>query len=165
METVRSIKTQLRRGITCETNWTPQQVHYDIILYNQHYQELPDSESLGNLEKDGILWNEDDIYMIMKVNSGRMIDTFDNITLYLRKLCIGLRPMAIREDPNHNYMFAWAESPPLPYTPPPLIAPAATDTEVQTKSPKSPDIACLPEFPNGLDSSLDSSDLGDSKFL
>ena len=27
--------------------------------------------------KDGVIWNEDDIYMIMTVDSGRMIDTWD----------------------------------------------------------------------------------------
>ena len=131
-ETVRSIKTQLRRGITCETNWTPQQVHYDITLYNQHYQELCDTESLANLEKDGQIWNEDDIYMVLNVNSGRVLDTFDHVTQYFRKLCIGIRPMSIREDPNHNYMFAWSEKPPASYSPPsPLVAPGLNEDQVE----------------------------------
>lgn len=117
-ETVKSVKTHLRRGLSCETNWTPQQIHYTITLYNQHYQELPDDESLANLIRDGVIWNEDDIYMIMTVNSGRMVDTWDTFTRYLRKMCIGLRPVIIREDPNHNYMFSWLEKPPGLYEPP-----------------------------------------------
>ena len=56
--------------------------------------------------------------MIMIVDSGRVVDTLDTIALYLRKVCIGLRPMTVREDPNHNYMFSWIEKPPSPYTPP-----------------------------------------------
>jgi hypothetical protein len=114
-ETVKSIKTLLRRGLSCETDWTPQQVHYTIALYNRHYQELPDGESLANLVKDGIIWNEDDIYMIMTVDSGRIVDACDTFTRYLRKVCIGIRPTMVREDPNHNYMFSWLEKPPGPY--------------------------------------------------
>lgn len=121
-ETVKSVKTQLRRGISCETDWTPQQIHYTITLYNQHYQELPDCESLANLMKDGVIWNEDDIYMIVAVDSGRMVDVWDTFTRYLRKVCIGIRPIMVREDPNHNYMFSWLEKPPAPYEPPCMSA-------------------------------------------
>ena len=122
-ETVKSVKTQLRRGLSCETDWTPQQVHYTIALYNQHYQELPDGESLANLVKDGVIWNEDDVYMIMTVDSGRIVDAWDTFARYLRKVCIGIRPMTIREDPNHNYMFSWLEKPPGPYEPPSVPPP------------------------------------------
>ena len=132
-ETVKSVKTQLRRGVSCETDWTPQQVHYTITLYNQHYQELPDGESLANLMKDGVIWNEDDIYMIMTVDSGRMIDTWDTVARYLRQVCIGIRPITVREDPNHNYMFSWLEKPPGPYDPP--NAPEALTTEPPCEDP------------------------------
>ena len=119
-ETIKSIKNLLRRGISCQTDWTPQQVHYNITLYNQHYTELPDEESLSNLERDGIIWNEDNIFMILTVDSGRVIDKIDIFSQYLRKICIGLRPMTVREDPNHNYMFTWIEKPPESYAPPPI---------------------------------------------
>jgi len=118
-ETVKSVKTQLCRGITCQTDWTPNQIHYKIKLYNQDYHELPDHESLINLVRDNIIWNEENIYMIISVDSGRMLDVIDNISMYFRKICIGFRPMSIREDPNHNYMFAWREKPPgSSYIPP-----------------------------------------------
>lgn len=131
-ETVKSVKTQLRRGLSCETDWTPQQIHYTIALYNQYYQELPDSESLVNLIKDGIIWNEDDIYMIITVNSGRMIDTWDTFAHYLRKVCIGIRPITVREEPNHNYMFSWLEKPPGLYTPP--VVPETSITHISPQS-------------------------------
>ena len=155
-ETVKSVKTQLRRGLSCETDWTPQQVHYTIALYNQHYQELPDGESLANLVKDGVIWNEDDVYMIMTVDSGRIVDAWDTLTRYLRKVCIGIRPMTIREDPNHNYMFSWLEKPPGPYEPP--TAPDSPDVERPYQAaPPSPQTvsAILGQFtsPPGLASS------------
>ena len=159
-ETVKSIKTQLRRGLSCETDWTPQQVHYTIALYNQHYQELPDGESLANLVKDGVIWNEDDVYMIMTVDSGRIVDAWDTLTRYLRKVCIGMRPMTIREDPNHNYMFSWLEKPPRAYEPPsePPSEPVSPDVELEDQtSPWSPRTASaiLGQFtsPPGLASS------------
>ena len=126
-ETVKSVKTHLRRGLSCETDWTPQQVHYTIALYNQHYEKLPDGESLANLVKDGVIWNEDDVYMIMTVDSGRVVDVWDTFTRYLRRVCIGIHPRMVREDPNHNYMFSWLEKPPGPYEPP--TAPDSPDVE------------------------------------
>jgi hypothetical protein len=114
-ETVRCVKNHLRKRLSCQTDWTPQQVHYNVTLYNQYYQELPDEESLVSLVNSGLLCNEDDIYIILDVDSGRFVDAIDTITRYLRKICIGLRPMTVREDPNHNYMFTWSNR---IYTPP-----------------------------------------------
>ena len=122
-ETVRSVKTVLRRGISCETNWTPQQSHYTIRLYNQHYQELDDKMSLMNLVEEGVIWNEDDIYMILEVDSGRFVTYIDKFIKNIRFCCIGMYPLSVRENPNHNYMFQWKEDPPESYSPPPLQVP------------------------------------------
>ena len=106
-ETIRSIKKLLRECITCETRWTPQQLHYTIDLYNQHYQNLGEHLSIRNLMDKGILCDGDDIYIIINVNSGRPITYFDSITKYLRGMCVYLDTTIVREDPNHNYMFHW----------------------------------------------------------
>lgn len=141
-ETIKSVKTNLRCGISCETNWTPQQVHYDIKLYNQHYEELKDDKSFDQLVNDGIIFNEDSIYMILNVNSGRYLDSLDYIGRYIRKLCIGLRPMSIREDANHNFMFNWNEMPPKEYLPPKLllnnklVTPSVNESELLDKYPE-----------------------------
>lgn len=106
-ETVKSIKTLLRRGLTCDTSWMPQQLHYTIILYNQHYKELDDKYSLRELTNDGVIWNEDNIQIIIEVDSGRVIHYYDKALRYLRQLCLGIYLEQVREDPNHNYMFSW----------------------------------------------------------
>lgn len=145
-DTVRSIKLQIRRSISCQSDWTPQQLHYTLRLYNQHYQELPDSDTLVALERGGVIWNEDDIYMIISVDSGRVIDAMDRVMRYLRSLCIGIRPMAVREEPNHNYMFTWCSSTER-YSPPsssdsntpieviasPRVAPIATPPQTMSQ--------------------------------
>ena len=125
-DTVRSVKSQLRRAISCQSDWTPQQLHYTLKLYNQHYQELPDGDTLVALERGGVIWNEDDIYMILSVDSGRILDALERGMRYLRSLCIGLRPMAVREEPNHNYMFSWVV--PVGYSAPEPRRPAERET-------------------------------------
>jgi hypothetical protein len=157
-DTVRSLKSQLCRAISCQSDWTPQQVHYSLRLYNQHYQELPDGDTLVALERGGVIWNEDDIYMILRVDSGRVVDAIERAMRYLRSVCIGLRPMAVREEPNHNYMFAWC-SPPARYSPPPeLVTPdtAATSVPGQTMSQLLSDPAEAPALASSyLDDNVD----------
>ena len=106
-ETIKSLKNILRKGLKCETKWSPQQTHYTITLYNQYYQELPDDKSLSELLQDGILWDNDEIQIILSVNSGQPVNYYDRITKYIRVICLGVYPQQIREDPNHNYMFFW----------------------------------------------------------
>lgn len=106
-ETIKSVKILLRRGLVCQTSWTPQQLHYKIKLYNKYYKELTDDCSLKELINNGILWNNDDIQIIIEVDSGRVIHYYDKAVKILRDLCLGVYLEQIREDPNHNYMFSW----------------------------------------------------------
>ena len=106
-ESIREIKNLLKFSLTCETSWTPQQLHYNIRLYNQNYNELEDKYTLRDLIDKNLIWSGDDIHIIMDVNSGRILNYYDKITKYLRNLCIHTNFYEIREEPNHNYMFEW----------------------------------------------------------
>jgi len=106
-ESVKEIINLLKFSLTCETNWTPQQLHYSIKLYNQNYVELEEKYTIRDLLDKNLLWSGDDIHIVTHVNSGRLINYFDRITKYLRSICIETDFYEIREEPNHNYMFEW----------------------------------------------------------
>ena len=106
-ESVKEIVNLLKFSLTCETNWTPQQLHYKIRLFNQNYNELEERYTIQDLLNKNLIWDGDDIHIVTEVNSGRMINYFDRATKYLRSICIETNFYEIREEPNHNYMFEW----------------------------------------------------------
>ena len=106
-ETITEIKDLLKQSLSCETLWTPQQLHYVIKLYNHQYNELDDKYTIRDLLDKNMLWTGDDIQIVINVNSGRLINYYDRVTKYLRNICIQTNYYEIREEPNHNYMFEW----------------------------------------------------------
>ena len=106
-ETIAEIVNLLKFSLTCESNWTPQQLHYSIKLYNQNYIELEEKYTISELLNKNLIWTGDDIHIVTQVNSGRLINYFDRVTKYLRNFCIQTELYEIREEPNHNYMFEW----------------------------------------------------------
>lgn len=106
-DTISEIKLLLKQSLSCETIWTPQQLHYTIQLFNNQYNELEDKYTIRDLLNKNLLWTGDEIHIIINVHSNRILNYYDRATKYLRKLCIQTNFYEIREEPNHNYMFEW----------------------------------------------------------
>tara|TARA_B100001540_G_C15764617_1_gene623363 strand:+ start:1217 stop:1657 length:441 start_codon:yes stop_codon:yes gene_type:complete len=86
--------------------------NHHMVLFTQYKVKLNNSLKIQDLIDDGVLYNEDIIYITINLHSSTINKYIENFTNYLKYFCLYFNytdehPNSLYDFPNHNYLFYW----------------------------------------------------------
>ena len=86
--------------------------NHKMLIFTLFKNELEDSYTLSHYVSNGLIYNEDILYVSIHLHTSAIGKYIDTISTYINCFCVNLFSNPdyfnlFTEKPNHNYLFYW----------------------------------------------------------
>lgn len=86
--------------------------NHEMTLFTQYKVKLSNECKIQDLINEGVIYNEDIIYISINLHGSRVNKYIEYFTHYLKYFCLKINfmdeyPNSFYDFPNHNYLFYW----------------------------------------------------------